>query len=463
MAAILRALTENGESFDIRWIDLDQQTGMDTSTTEYDCSQNEIVLKHITQMAPSIDPSAEQQANSVDDHSFFAPNDVVAVTGLSTSKSCAQHASSVVSFCATKQPPCMKHALDNDESPPREVPLPSSSTPHCKILWIAGFHEGPNACSGRDKYARDYSAALQSMLANAADVLQPVLVVGRYGLENENSTDLSVIGQWAQSMGAKVILWPRLSFQEHVILSSHGIGRENHQYLMGPFMRLDIPKILEQHGLLDQEGICPQHVLYTDSDVLFTSKLSHKDIMALKIDLLSKPQAIVSYGREYLMNDPLPHNTGVMMMDVPAFAKEWPSILAFTLRQPQFPLHDQELLNAYFTQSLDHENKRAMLRTFWNWKSYWRLYPHHFNEVKIVHFHGPKPDKMLEEIGNCSFMDDNSLQAVTSLYSDYEPLLLQGVCCDQGRTTHWALELFRMYVDMTAKSMEGASMKKCWT
>ena len=161
------------------------------------------------------------------------------------------------------------------------------------------------------------------------------------------------------------------------------------------------------------------------------------------------------------MDDPHPHNTGVMVMDVPAFAREWPLILEYTLEQPSFPLHDQALLNAYFTQSVENEAKRTLLPIFWNWKSYWQLYPNHVDDVKILHFHGPKPGKALEEIGECTARDNHALLEVTSLYADYEPLLLQGICCDQGRSAAWALQQFHEYERLTMTPEEGV-VNTCW-
>ncbi|KAL3912820.1 MAG: hypothetical protein SGILL_006736, partial [Bacillariaceae sp.] len=281
------------------------------------------------------------------------------------------------------------------------------------------------------------------------DVLQPVLVLGRYGLSNnENSTELSKVGKWAQSMGAIVIVLPSLSFQDKVNISHIPPGPGRDQASMGPFIRLDIPRLVEEYGLMDgrdSNNICPQHVLYTDSDVIFSGSITHEDIQSLKQGMLDKETAIVSYGREYSMH-PSIINTGVMLMDVPAFAKEWPTILEWTLQQPTFPIHDQLLLNNYFTEPGQHRRmQRAQLPIEWNWKPYWKVpFPEAASKIKILHFHGPKPGKSLEELATCGI--DGPLQHMIGRINAYEGLLLHGLCCDLGQTANWAMELFNYYV-----------------
>jgi hypothetical protein len=55
------------------------------------------------------------------------------------------------------------------------------------MLWFAAMHE--STC-GRDvhSYPLDYSVALQSSLQHAKDALEPILILGRFGLVNEGTT-----------------------------------------------------------------------------------------------------------------------------------------------------------------------------------------------------------------------------------------------------------------------------------
>ena len=49
----------------------------------------------------------------------------------------------------------------------------------------------------------------------------------------------------------------------------------------GPFLRIDIPTFINEHGLLDMLNVCQEHVLYTDVDVVFANKITKKDIRLL--------------------------------------------------------------------------------------------------------------------------------------------------------------------------------------
>lgn len=371
--------------------------------------------------------------------------------GIIPSPRCAKNKDKIISFCTDSivnptVPVCMKH--DVEVSPTRESNLESAIDEFslCKTLWFAGFHEGQSACTpgteGGFGYAVDYSAALSSAIANAGEALQPVLMLGRFGLENENSGELSSIGKWAEANGAKVIVLPRLSFQSSIALSQYGLPDAiYHQHAMGPFMRLDIPLVVEQHKLFDDPGICQQHVLYTDSDVIFANPVTRSDIEFLKEELRSSEGAIVAYGREYETHAEIV-NTGVMMIDVPAFRKEWPAILNHAAALESFPLHDQEMLNSYFSGTEELNKKRLLLPIHWNWKSYWRLQPSTAYDIKILHFHGPKPGKTLEEIASCNI---GSMGDLLRDYPDYRPHILQGICCDFGKTANWAVHLFHRF------------------
>lgn len=315
---------------------------------------------------------------------------------------------------------------------------------NCKTLWFAGFHEGDNACPNSNNpeaigYAANYAVALSSALENAADALQPVLMLGRYGLSNQEASELSPIGQWAKGRGAHVIVVPKLSFQDQINVTAPN-PRNQPSAAMGPFMRLDIPLIAEQHRLFDQPGICKQYVLYTDADVIFPNNVTRKEIEMLKQDLkASNDEAIVSYGRESGMHAQS-FNTGVMIMDVPGFRKQWPSILEFANAQVKFPAHDQVLLNSYFSQSEELQKGRRVLSLYWNWKGYWKMQPSRHDLIKAIHFHGPKPQKGLEEMGGCDIDDWKN-----RILPGYQRLFKHGVCCDQGKTAKWALDLFHRF------------------
>jgi hypothetical protein len=124
-------------------------------------------------------------------------------------------------------------------------------------------------CGAGDGYYAQYSAALASAQHYAATVLVPVLLLGRFGLAN--SSQLSPFGRWATSKGVVVFPVARLDFQDDLVRAlPHTTGND---HLMGPYLRLHIVSIMRDHPelLLSQRpNICADHVLYTDSDVLFS-------------------------------------------------------------------------------------------------------------------------------------------------------------------------------------------------
>lgn len=319
---------------------------------------------------------------------------------------------------------CLTHTVDDMMTSSKGKFDNDTESPPCKMLWFSAIHDSDSGCAGSAKhsYKKHYSTALESALINAKDTLQPVLVLGRFGLDNENSTDHKRFGQWAEKKGVRVIYSPRLSFQH--LLNKYPL------VFQGVFSRLDIPNFLEEHNLLDIPGVCTDHVLYTDVDVVFVNKVTQNDIRLLTE---SVGNGMVSYGREYGKH---PHicNTGVMVIRVKKFAKALPNILD-TLAAEKFN-HDQDLLNTIQSRSRANKKLFKLLPMQYNWKAYWGIEPTNFSQIKIVHFHGPKPGIGLEEISTC-----NASALSTFHTKAYIPHIEQGICCDQGRTATWGIKV----------------------
>ena len=298
----------------------------------------------------------------------------------------------------------------------------------CKMLWFAAMHESSCENPNDHFYPQDYSVALNSALVNAGDSLQPVLILLRYGLPNANSTASNKLGKWAEDKGVKVIYSSELSFQEDLPKSME--PRQS-----GPFLRLDIPKFVKEHNLFDMPNVCQDHVLYTDVDVVFPNKITQKDIQILS---QSVGTGISSYGREYSKAAHI-FNTGVMVMHVKRFEEELPLILQTAREQDPYPRHDQAMLNIYKNADKTNTEKFQLLPIHYNWKAYWRLEPFDFFQVKIIHFHGPKPGRGLEDMSKCNWTGifHNMLPNIRRAYG---PLLHQGICCDYGRTAEWAVQ-----------------------
>jgi hypothetical protein len=420
--------------------------------------QNDLLAEHLS--IPKDMPSpkdtnnrAETKHQQPQQQQQQQQQQIMTTYGLPISASCKHNEESIAQFCTANfsQSRCQDHNLALESLVFKEE-INDDNIHKCKTLWFAGFHEGKDFTSNSnggngnsscttdedDQYVKFYAAALDSALKNAKDVLQPVLILGRYGLSNENSTDLSKIGRWAESKSVKVIVWPRLSFQDHVT-------HKKPQAAMGPYMRLDIPQIIEEHHLWSStNGICQDYVLYTDSDVVFANPITHHDMKSLKDQFLkSDITPLVMYGREYGIH-PNIQNTGVMIMNIPEFIKEWPSILNHATSQPNFPGHDQIMLNDYFSSKSrkDSDKMRILLPLYWNWKSYWKLEPSTYDQIKIIHFHGPKPGRLLGDIANCNF---GTIGQKNHLHTSYDQLIKHGICCDQGKSATWALQLFEDY------------------
>jgi len=326
---------------------------------------------------------------------------------------------------------CMQHRKDVDDK--------FISTTHyyetkgCKMLWFAAIHESEGICDGSiHTYNVDYSVALNSAIANANSFLQPVLVLGRYGNANETSTEPKKLGRWALERGVKVIYSPRLSFQEDVDRGRPKLLKDHvFQYLQGPYLRLDIPKFIRDHNLFGIPNVCKDHVLYTDADVIFSNKFTQQDLEILKG---SVGDGMVSYGREYGKYASV-INTGVMVINVHHFEQELPRILKMARDAKEYPGHDQTMLNMYQKSIFKAKKKFKLLPIHYNWKAYWRLEPSDFSQVKIIHFHGPKPGIGLEEISVCN---------VTAIFPSfriwqYTSHMMQGVCCDRGRMAEWSI------------------------
>jgi hypothetical protein len=90
---------------------------------------------------------------------------------------------------------------------------------------------------------------------------------------------------------------------------------------------------------------------------------------------------------------------------------------------------DQEWLNSYFeSREALGQQLRTLLPINFNWKAYWMLNPSTWYDLKIIHFHGPKPGRLFENIATCDFKSNTT----DYLWPHYGPFVTQGVCCDHA-------------------------------
>jgi hypothetical protein len=361
------------------------------------------------------------------------------------SPDCIEHRNEIMNFCENIknftgiQITCQSHARESTpiHAAAPDDPLIPQEQP-CMTLWFSGFRDDRNArCDGKGNgYRVDYARALMSYRKHAFGVLQPVLMLGQDGLDSTERNKSAAFSKWAKEQGAIVLLVEELSFQNF----THQWCCPNHRTqdgVNGPFLRLDIPKFVWEWKLFDIPGVCPRSVLYTDADVIFMNDITIEDMIGLKSFL--NEDVMLLYGREAGKLDERPANSGVMLMDVIAFGDEWPQILNWATDKEGFIAYDQGLLNDYFSQNKETDKKRAMLPIHWNWKSYWRLEPSVWSDIKILHFHGPKFGRGLQRIASCNFhLDDFPIAA-------YKTHIYWGICCDGGKTAHRAFELDREF------------------
>lgn len=149
----------------------------------------------------------------------------------------------------------------------------------------------------------------------------------------------------------------RLSFADAI--EAHWSDSGFRSVASGAFLRFDIP--LFTNDLF---------VLYTDADVIFRPGFS---ISGYCPDYLAAaPQFDKGTIRDL--------NSGVMVLNVPAWKERRAELLEFTRRNLDLGL-DQEILRAFV--GTDY----LLLPDRFNWKPYWGIN----QDASIIHWHGPKP------------------------------------------------------------------------
>ena len=273
----------------------------------------------------------------------------------------------------------------------------ASASHQCKTLWFAGFYCGRHSFS---VYSRHYAAALQSALKMTNNVLQPVVLMGFLGVDEETkySTEVLTFTKWAKDLGVKVVALDQLSFSN---LTTKYLKDKPLDFQQGPYLRWDIPNVIEHHDLYNNnidnnhDMICNDAVLYTDSDIVFTN-LTFSDLVKAKSLVTSNNTAsMMAYGPEASKTSTrTPQNTGVMILNPSRFQLELPNILNFAVDHKfgNGSWHDQNILNEYFKQPGGFLQKRSFLPAKWNYKPYWGK----SSNVRIVHFHGIKPGRLLD-------------------------------------------------------------------
>ena len=258
------------------------------------------------------------------------------------------------------------------------------------MLWLVGLQI--KAFSGAEAFYvasnAEYVDALKAAILSGrtkAPSLVPVVI-----LTGPDSAEERALKKWLHRHGS-VGISHKLSFQHDMDMLSLDPKWEFSQYILGSWLRVDLPNVLTsvwKAGQLssisaslrrDLKEVDREYVLWTDPDVLFRGSIDSCTV--------AKPQ-VLSVGPEMRMG--WPENYGVIYFNVSGYTEIFQKLTDWG-RKHQFHFdHDQNLFLAYWGTAVD------VLPNGMNWKPYWGDSstaipgPIAHEQIKIVHFHGPK-------------------------------------------------------------------------
>ncbi len=139
---------------------------------------------------------------------------------------------------------------------------------------------------------------------------------------------------------------------------------------LGAYLRIEIPVIIEKYNIE-----CKNY-LYTDCDIMMVGDLSPLFDVELKS---------IAVAPEFDQNNYHYFNSGVMLANTSKMIEDYPILVQYIKDNIQnFNVYDQSALNEFYPIS-----ERQKLNSRYNWKGYWG----HDDSIKIIHFHGPKPNQ----------------------------------------------------------------------
>lgn len=137
---------------------------------------------------------------------------------------------------------------------------------------------------------------------------------------------------------------------------------------LGTFLRIDIPKICYE---LNFEN---DYILYTDNDVMFIDDVSSLNELS--------PKYFMCAG-EFSQNfTPMGMNAGILWINWREMYNDHSNFVSFIEHNlHKFQVYDQDALKQFYG------NRMESFDSSYNYKPYWG----ESNDIKILHFHGPKP------------------------------------------------------------------------
>lgn len=175
--------------------------------------------------------------------------------------------------------------------------------------------------------------------------------------------------KWLKSKGVKVI-FHQSSLKNWLLNPRNKRGGYNAMTACGAYLKLDSAIIAKELGYT---GI----ILYTDCDILFNEGFNIKDSDLQNIKYFSVAKEFCYSETNRLFN------TGVIFIDIDAFAQEYEAMLKYAKNPKIFPLlqdYDQGLLNIFYY------NRFSELNPKFNHRPYYGIN----KDAQIVHFHGLK-------------------------------------------------------------------------
>lgn len=223
-----------------------------------------------------------------------------------------------------------------------------------EINWFSGLNK--HNIDSYLNYVKMYKVAVITAFKTNPNI-KPFLIFD--GVEDEHIVEL-------KKLGVEIIAH-RCSFYNE--LKEH---YGNDTIALGAFLRIDIPIICER---LKINSDC---VLYTDNDVIFMGDIS---------DLLNKtPNYFLVAGEFFKTYIPQNMNTGVMWINWKNMLKCYDKFVDFIKGNfNNFNVYDQDALKMFFLTNAEE------LEYKYNYKPYWG----EEENIKILHFHGPKPEHVL--------------------------------------------------------------------
>ena len=243
-------------------------------------------------------------------------------------------------------------------------------------------------CS-RGKFLDEYEVALLSWKETENWAFDPHLAVHLPANESRETLPKAIQMQLQrfQDMGAKVI-FHRLSFldlEKERFNSSpekaRGVNLDM-ECLAGAYLRLEIPKVLEEAQLLE-----PRHhqkyLLWTDCDIMWWRQVLLDEFLQ---SIPSHKFSVAMSGQLWKTEGPV--NDGVMLMNIPNYKQDMFRIMDYINSSQRWPGADQHTLNSFY----DEHPGRSDWSVEWNYRMFWDG----SEKVAIVHFWGVKPSKGLD-------------------------------------------------------------------